>query len=388
MRGIQNYLNVSKNITMRLLIATPLYPPDIGGPATFAKMVADEFPKRGITVSLALFGAVVRWPSGIRHVLFFFTVLRKGRNAEVILALDPLGVGLPAAIAAKLLRKPFVLRVAGDRAWETGVQRHGILEPLDIFSAKRSGVFSLRVIQTLQRFVCSLAGVVIVPSEYFKTVLLNWGVPEQKIRVVYSAFEEPQRAPDKAAARKELNLSGTILLSAGRLVPWKGFAMLIDLMPELKQEFSDLMLIIAGEGPERDALTRKINECGLRERVILVGKIEQKKLFSYIAASDVFVLNTGYEGFSHQLLEVMALGIPIITTAIGGNVEIIRDGEEGLLVGYNEREALKKALVHLLADRHLQETLAAKARQRLEEFGKEKALNRLIFLVNEACASS
>lgn len=373
---------------MHLLIATPLYPPDIGGPATFAKMVADEFPKRGITVSLARFGTVLRWPFGIRHLLFFLTVLLKGRSVDGILALDPLGVGLPSAIAAKIVRKPFLLRGAGDRAWETGVQRHGVTETLDVFSAQRSAVFSLRAIQSLQRFTCSLASAIVVPSEYFKTILLHWGVAEEKIRVVYSAFEEPHDVQDRESARKELNLSGGILLSAGRLVVWKGFSLLIGLMPELIKEFPDLALIIAGEGPERDALTQKIDELNLKEYVILTGKLPQQKLFSYIAAADVFVLNTGYEGFSHQLLEVMALGIPVITTSVGGNVEIIRDGEEGLLVGYNDRERLKKALIRLLADGALRERLAAQARKRLEAFGKEQSLNRLISLLKEQCASS
>ncbi len=371
----------------RLLIATPLYPPDIGGPATFAKMAVEEFPKRGVSVSLALFGDVLRLPSGIRHLLFFLTVLRKGRNADVILALDPLGVGLPSAFAAKILRKPFILRVAGDRAWETGVQRSGISESLDTFSAKRSGVFSLRIIQRLQRFVCSLARVCIVPSEYFKTILLNWGVTEGKIQVVYSAFEEPRDVGDKATARKELNLSGTIVLSAGRLVPWKGFGMLIDLMPEMRKQCNDLTFIVVGEGPERVALERKISELNLKEHIILTGKLDQKKLFSYIVASDAFVLNTGYEGFSHQLLEVMALGVPVVTTAVGGNVEIIRDGEEGLLVGYNDRDALKRTLVRLLSDEHLRRELAAKARQRIEAFGEEKAIVELVSLVNNICAS-
>ncbi len=71
-------------------------------------------------------------------------------------------------------------------------------------------------------------------------------------------------------------------------------------------------------------------------RVHLVGKKSHSELADYLAAADIFILNTGYEGFSHQILEVMAAGVPLITTSAGGNKEIIHQGQNGMMVKYND----------------------------------------------------
>ena len=82
----------------------------------------------------------------------------------------------------------------------------------------------------------------------------------------------------------------------------------------------------------------------LDRKVYLVGKKSQEEMAVYLAASDIFVLNTGYEGFSHQLLEVMAVGVPVITTSVGGNKEIMHQGENGFVVRYNDEFNLKEAI--------------------------------------------
>ena len=101
-------------------------------------------------------------------------------------------------------------------------------------------------------------------------------------------------------------------------------------------------------------------------------------LLRYIKASDVFVLNTGYEGFSHQLLEVMDVGIPLITTKIGGNPEIIKDGENGLLVGYNDEKGLEKSITKLLSDKKYANKLAEEAKKKVKEFSEERMIKETI----------
>ncbi len=105
----------------RVLLVTPLYPPDVGGPASHSVFVESQLSKLGFEIERCYFGDVKHLPYIVRHIALFFKVLKQAKSADTIYALDPLGVGLPAGLAAKILGKRFVLRVAGDRAWETGV---------------------------------------------------------------------------------------------------------------------------------------------------------------------------------------------------------------------------------------------------------------------------
>jgi glycosyltransferase involved in cell wall biosynthesis len=108
---------------MRILVATGIYPPQIGGPATYSKLLYDELPKRGFQVDIVNFGDFISKPKIIRHILFFIELLKKGQGVDVVYAQDPVSVGLPALIASQILQKKFVLKIVGDYAWEQGVQR-------------------------------------------------------------------------------------------------------------------------------------------------------------------------------------------------------------------------------------------------------------------------
>src|SRR5450631_1002176 len=124
---------------MKILIATGLYPPQSGGPATYSKLLHDELPKHDIAVVVLPFSTVQHIPKVFRHTAYFFRVISQSAGCTIIYALDPVSVGLPASLAALLLRKKFILRVAGDYAWEQGRQRFGVKEELDEFQTKKYG---------------------------------------------------------------------------------------------------------------------------------------------------------------------------------------------------------------------------------------------------------
>ena len=102
---------------MKLLIATPLYPPDVGGPATYAKTLESCLPAKDVSVTLVKFGDVRHLPKGISHIAYLMNLFRVARNTDIILALDPASVGLPATLVAMVLRKPLVVKIVGDYAW-------------------------------------------------------------------------------------------------------------------------------------------------------------------------------------------------------------------------------------------------------------------------------
>ena len=367
-----------------MLIATGLYAPDIGGPATYTKFLEEELPSKGFIVEVVSFGTVRRFPKIFRHGLYFLYVLIQSADVKSIYALDPVSVGLPAFIASKLLRKKFILRVAGDYAWEQYSQRSKVkgqkFLALEEFQ-KQKFDFITELRRKVERYVARKADIIVVPSEYLKKVMLMWGVSEENIHVIYNTFDAVSVSLKKEDARGMFGLTGTILLSAGRLVPWKGFEMLIEVVVELKEKFHDIHLYIAGDGPENKKLQAVSSK--IQAPVIFLGLLSHEVLSNYIRASDIFVLNTGYEGLSHQLLDVMALRTPIITTNIGGNPEVVENLKNGLLVPYNDKEATKNAIELLLRDRGLRERLMHGGVERVLFFSKEKAVGAIARLLSK-----
>jgi glycosyltransferase involved in cell wall biosynthesis len=373
-------MDTGSNSSLKILIATGIYPPSIGGPATYSKLLYEELPQYGIKAQIISFDEVRHLPKIIRHISYFLKCLHRAMSSSIVYAQDPVSVGLPALFAARILRKKFLLKIVGDYAWEQGTQRYGVTDSLDVFSAKPKGyVVGVGFLKFIQTYVAKHADGIIVPSNYLKGIVTNWGIVESKITVIYNAFEgveaiEEERAFMKAA----LGISGTMIISAGRLVPWKGFEILIDCVAELAQTITDIKLFIAGEGPDKNKLEQKVSTLNLGARVIFLGRIERKKLLAFIKAADAFVLNTGYEGLSHQLLEVLAIGTPIVTTNIGGNPEVIAHHKEGVLVAYNDKAALEEGIAHVLTDKIYADGLIKNGRNKVVLFNKERMLSELV----------
>lgn len=105
---------------MKLVIATPLYPPQGGGPATYSALLEKKLPFKEMPV-VVKFSEVQHLPKLVRHIMYFRRVYKTLKEADVLLVLDPVSTGLPASVAARMLKKPYVVKVVGDYAWEQGV---------------------------------------------------------------------------------------------------------------------------------------------------------------------------------------------------------------------------------------------------------------------------
>jgi len=362
-----------------ILIATPLYPPDIGGPATYSRLLEEELPKQGWTVTVISFGQVRRYPKIIRHLVYGWQIFKLIPNYQIIYAQDPVSVGLPVCLACCLRRRKFRLKIVGDYAWEQGSQRFGVTALLDKFSLEfKKYSWPVKLLKLVQTGVAKRAQKIIVPSNYLKKIVSNWGIKSEKIKVIYNAFNQPAELPSKDVLRQELGLVGQVLVSAGRLVPWKGFALLIEIISELKNTYPDLQLLIIGDGPEEIKLERKIESLNLAKQIKLLGRLPQVELLQYLKAVDGFVLNTSYEGLSHQLLEAMWCGTPIITTEVGGNPELIENGRTGWLVAYNNHDEWRETIEELLTNTSLASYLAEQAKQKVQSFTKELMIENLI----------
>jgi hypothetical protein len=151
-----------------------------------------------------------------------------------------------------------------------------------------------------------------------------------------------------------------LVLTPARLDAQKGHRVLFEAIPRVP----DATFLLAGEGPEREPLEALAAQLGIGERVRFLGRREDVP--QLLAACDVFALPSLYEGSSLAVLEAMAAGIPIVSSAIGGTDELIEDGRGGLLVAPGDAEGLATALQRVIGDPALRESLAGNARERVE----------------------
>lgn len=382
-------------MTMKITIATGIFPPDAGGPASYVERLSLELSRRNFGVSVITYSdireaeitnqkfgfSIYRVYRGdskvIKYPLYFIRVLRSAINSDVIYAQNVTSAGLPAIIAAKILRKRFIVKIVGDAAWERARERGITEDAIDVFQSKQYN-FTIRILRKIQKYVAGSADKIIVPSRYLRNMVMEWGIDENKIYVIYNSTEHlagGQYNLTKEEAKKNIGLEGDIILSIGRFMPWKGFGELIDTMPELLKHNSRFRLAIIGDGPLLNDLKLKVKNLGLGNSVILFGAIEHKKLFLYFKAADMFVLNSSYEGLPHVVLEAMAHDVPIIVTNVGGNPEVIEDNRNGFLVTLHDREELKEKIIKLWEDRDLRNKFVVSSNEKLKQFTIDKMLN-------------
>lgn len=379
------------NNNFKILIATGIFPPDIGGPATYTKTLCEELPKLGCELKVITYGDGIQNVHLVsrgqnlffRYFKYFWQVFKLCGWADVVYVQGPVSEGLPSWLACKLRGKKYVLKIVGDYAWEQGTQRFGVKELLDNFQDKKY-CWQVELMRKIQRLVTRGARKIVTPSEYLKKIVNRWGADNDKINVIYNSVKKIDLSISKEEAKSELNMTGNIILSVGRLVPWKGFACLIELMPKLLKLSPNFKLIIAGEGPMAGSLKSEIENLGLEKYVYLIGSVEQEKLWQYMRAADMFVLNTGYEGLPHVVLEAMHIGLPVIVSRVGGNPETVEHGVSGLLVEYNNKEQIKNAILYIWQDKDKGERLANNAKASLDKFNKQAMINNTIQILKQS----
>ncbi len=363
---------------MKILIATGLFPPDIGGPATYSKLLADELPKKGVAVDVRSFGDVRHLPPIIRHIAYAGSLIWHARTADVIFAQDVFSVGVPAMFAAHLLGKVFMVRVPGDYSWEQA-HRFGVTDGMEEFQTKRYG-FRVELMRKIQRLVVWQADQIIVPSRRFSDVVRSWLKSNQdKVTTIYNGVDiaEIQRLSGGVTYQPKT------IISAGRLVPGKGFGMLVRAMKKLP----GWRLEIAGDGPEKAALETAITEAGVGDQVVLAGRIGRDELVKRIAASELFVLNTAFETFSFQVVEAMAAGTPVIATKVGSLPELIDDGMNGTLITPDDEGAFLAAVQGISSDKTKRDRLVSEAKKKSTMFSIDSTVGSVKETAVQICST-
>jgi teichuronic acid biosynthesis glycosyltransferase TuaC len=203
------------------------------------------------------------------------------------------------------------------------------------------------------RLVSALTGAtrVFTVSESLRGLALSLGVAPDRVRAIGNGVDATRFAPvDKADARRRLGLPGDarVLISVGGLVERKGFHRVIDTLPELRRRHPKLTYLVVGgpsaEGDWTARLAAQVATLGLADCVRFLGPVPAAELKVPLSAADLFVLATSNEGWANVFLEAMACGLPVVTTDVGGNAEVIADAALGTLVPFGDSGALRGAI--------------------------------------------
>lgn len=366
---------------MRLFIPTGIFHPESGGPATYLHALLPEARAAGHEIRLLTFGDPTPQDDA-----YGYPVQRISRRNRALRPLAYAAYGLaarePAAWADLIYQHttglplwsattaPRVIKIVGDQAWERCI-RLGLIPPtedIDAFQTRRYSSLVNAIKASRARDVRTTNHVV-VPSQYLKQMVMGWGVPEERVTVIYNALSKSAASTrsslsrEEARAALELPADEAVLLCVARLTAWKGIGPLIRAVAATP----GVRLIVAGDGPLLAELQSIAANSGAADRVQLLGRVPREQVATLMRAADYTVLYSGYEGLSHTLLESLHAGTPVIASAKGGNPEVVLDGVNGLLVPYNDEAALIES-VRAAVQPGMRERLATGTDEGMERF--------------------
>lgn len=195
-------------------------------------------------------------------------------------------------------------------------------------------------------------------SAALKQIAVSMGVPADKVEVVGNGVDASKFQPmNRAACRSALGIAADtpVLIGVGGLVERKGFHRVVEVLPNLIQRFPALVYLIVGgpsaEGNNQAELEAQVAQLGLERHVRFLGTRKPEELSEVMSAANVFVLATRNEGWANVFLEAMACGLPVVTTDVGGNREVVCRPELGTVVPFGDATALTDALNQALQTR-------------------------------------
>lgn len=203
---------------MKILIATGIYPPQLGGPATYAKNIKDAFLSLNHTVSVKRFTIENKLPTGIRHICFFFKSFFSVLKSDFSLSLDTFSVGAPIVLASKILNKKSIIRIGGDFLWESYLNRTGEYILLSEFYGNNLEKLNLKekLIFSVSKWVLKNADAIVFSTNWQKEIFVkNYNINKTNVSVIENFYGS------KIDGLKNYEKSKKVFVSGVRNIKWK-----------------------------------------------------------------------------------------------------------------------------------------------------------------------
>jgi glycosyltransferase involved in cell wall biosynthesis len=367
---------------VKVLIVSGIWPPDVGGPASHAPDVADFLRAQGHEVEVVTTAdappaarpyavrAVPRhYRVGVRHYRGAALVHRRAREADVVYTTGMFG---RSAFGASVARRPYVVKLTADPAFERSRRRGYVEGDVDEFQ-DRSGGATVRLLRVARDLELRRAAHVFTPSAYLRELAVGWGVDPARVSVLPNPAPAIGRLRPRDELRRELALNGGTLAFAGRLTAQKS----LDRTLEAVAGSDGVMLVIAGEGPDREPLAEKARQLGIDARVTFLGAQPRQRILELFAAADAAILSSSWENFPHTVVESLAVGTPVLAMEAGGVAEVVQDGVNGMLVPAGDTPALAAAVRRYFSDDDLRARLRSAAAGSVEQYAPERVFGEL-----------
>jgi glycosyltransferase involved in cell wall biosynthesis len=353
------------------------YAPSLGGVEELTRRLADRFRASGDAVEVWTF----RYPAGLaaQEVVDGTAVRRFDfpmpvANPGALLGLVPRGARALAALSRAVKEfRPDILHVqcfSAQGIYATAVSaRHRIplvvtlqgetvMDDNDIYDESAAMRLGLRTALRRARAVTGCSQFVIDDATS------RFGLPPGKGRVIYNGVEV---AGDDVPTPVDLPFA-RFVVALGRIVPKKGFDLLLEAFAKVSPAHPEVGLVIGGDGRSREALIDRARTLGLEGRVAFPGRLDRGAVAWVMAHADVFCLPSRVEPFGIVVIEALRAGRPVVVSARGGAPEIVRHEREGLVADPFDAAAYGAAIDRLLSDRELAARLAAAGRKRVDDF--------------------
>jgi len=278
---------------MNILIITGIYPPEIGGPAEYAKNLKDVWATRGHSVSVKIFGQFRKWPWGLRHIIFFFYILPSVRNADYIVALDAFSAGV-VTVASKLFSKTIIFRTGGDVVWELYTERTGEMVLLRDFYKTCLGKLSAKekIIFSLMKWTLRNISAIVWSTEWQKNIFMEPYVLRKQKHFIIENYYGPRLEP--------VQPTGKNFIGATRRLKWKN-------IKSLQETFDSKEAMSAGAVLDTDSVPHdKFLEKISRSYAVIVaslGDISPNTILDAIRCQKPFIV-TRETGLSERIREV------------------------------------------------------------------------------------
>jgi len=358
---------------MRIVFLTGIWPPDVGGPATHGPELSRFLVDRGHEVVVVTMGegdpdvrpcevVVVsrssRFP--VRYGRVATIATRRARTADVIYATATYAA---ASFASTVARTPLAAKLVSDPAYERA-RRYGLFSgTLEEFQLPGSS--RVEALKRARTRALRCARAIVVPSAYLAAIAAEWGLDRDRISVL------PNPAPDLEVVAASLE-PGTFVF-VGRLTRQKDLGLAIAAIGRVPPA----RLVVIGDGPDRERLEELARVAGASDRILFRGSLPRPEALAIVAGSEAALLTSAWENFPHSAVEALAVGVPVVSTAVGGVPEIVRDGVNGLLVPVGDIDAIAGAVARVVGEDGLRERLAAGARASVQHLSVARVYGRL-----------
>lgn len=327
---------------MKFLLVSGIYPPDVGGPATFLPQLAAYCQEEGHDVKILTLTEnftyqqsqshwrVIRVARGLPLPIRFLTIF------AIVFVHSFLGYRIfsnglheECGLALLLSRGKGVAKIVGDPIWERAINKFETKLDIEAFNSSKLN-WNTAFQRSLLRFGLNQFQTVITPSQQLQDLVKQWKV-KTKLTVILNGV----------TIKKKVNQQKSIdVITVCRLVPWKNIDLLIE-----AANMDGFSLCVVGDGPESSRLCQLAKG---NSKIDLRGRLNQAKVDELLSLSKVFVLISDYEGLSFSLLQAMAFGLPVVVSNSSGNAEVVKKSANGFIIDPRAKGQLGSTILGLL----------------------------------------